>query len=80
MPKASEHNFISPKWVSRNTSKFTIEERSLVKTLVATLSIKRVPGTEIVEEIERQANNTITRSGPSISIISLIRNILLNID
>lgn len=35
----------------------------MVKTIVATLSIKRVPDTEIVQEIERQTNNTITRSG-----------------
>lgn len=63
MPKASEHNFISPKWVIRNTSKFTLHDRTLVKTIVATLSIKRVPDTEIVQEIERQTNNTITRSG-----------------
>ena len=34
----------------------------MVKTIVATLSIKRVPDTEIVK-IERQTNNTITRSG-----------------
>ena len=35
----------------------------MVKTIVATLSIKRVPDTEIFQEIERQTNNTITRSG-----------------
>lgn len=62
MPKASEHNFIS-KWVSRNTSKFTLHDRTLAKTIVATLSIKRVRDTEIIQEIERQTNNTITRSG-----------------
>ena len=63
MPKASEHSFISPKWVSRNTSKFTLHDGTLLKTIVATLSIKRAPDTEIIQEIERQNNNTITRSG-----------------
>jgi hypothetical protein len=35
----------------------------LIKTIFATLSIKRVPDTEIIQEIERQTNNTITGSG-----------------
>jgi len=42
-------------------SKFTSEERSLVKSIVATLSIKRIPESEIAKEIERQTNKTITR-------------------
>jgi hypothetical protein len=40
--------------------KFTHEERSLVKSIVATLSIKRIPESEILKEIERQTNKTIT--------------------
>jgi hypothetical protein len=40
--------------------KFTHEERSLVKSIVATLSIKRIPESGILKEIERQTNKTIT--------------------
>ena len=35
----------------------------MIKSLVAKLSIKRIPDNEIIKEIERQTNNTITRSG-----------------
>ena len=34
------HNFIFQKWVSRSMSKSTIGERTLIKSVVATLSIK----------------------------------------
>jgi hypothetical protein len=44
-------------------SKFTNAERVLVKNLVATLSIKRIPDLEIIEEIRRQTKKTITRTG-----------------
>jgi|GEM_PF-1727978 len=44
----------------RNVSKFTYAERTLVMTLVATLSIKRIPDLEIIKEIERQTNKTVT--------------------
>jgi len=40
--------------------KFTHEERSLVKSIVALLSIKRIPESEILKEIEMQTNKTIT--------------------
>jgi hypothetical protein len=40
--------------------KFTHEERSLVKSIVASLSIKRIPESEIIKEIERQTNKSIT--------------------
>ncbi len=43
--------------------KFTIEERSLVKSSVVTLTLKRMSDNEIIEEIQRQTNETITRSG-----------------
>jgi alpha-galactosidase/6-phospho-beta-glucosidase family protein len=49
--------------VGKSTSKFTIEERTLVKSLVATLTLKRMTDNEIIEEIQRQTNETITRSG-----------------
>jgi hypothetical protein len=40
--------------------KFSHEERSLVKSIVATLSIKRIPELEIIKEVERQTGKTIT--------------------
>jgi hypothetical protein len=43
--------------------KFTVGERSLVKSLVASLSIKRIPDTDIIKEIEEQAHKTISRTG-----------------
>jgi len=42
-------------------SKFTIEERSIVRSIVATLSIKRIPESEIIKEVERQTHKTITK-------------------
>jgi hypothetical protein len=43
-------------------SKFTIEERSLVKSLVATLTLKRMSDNEIIEEIEKLTNDRISRT------------------
>jgi hypothetical protein len=40
--------------------KFTFAERTLVKSIVACLSIKRIPETEIINEIFRQTNKTIS--------------------
>jgi hypothetical protein len=40
--------------------KFTRQERSPVKSIVATLSIKRIPESEIIKEIQKQTNKTIT--------------------
>jgi hypothetical protein len=55
--------FISLRRVSRSTSKYTIYERGLIKSLVATLTLKRLSDTEIIKEVERQTNNTMSRSG-----------------
>ena len=41
--------------------KFTHAERILLKSIVAALSIKRVPESEIIKEIFHQTNKTITR-------------------
>jgi hypothetical protein len=41
--------------------KFTNGERLLVKHIVATMTIKRFPDNEIIKEIERQTNKTVTR-------------------
>jgi len=43
-----------------STSKFTYEQRNLVKSIVATLSIKRIPDLEIIKAIFDQTNKTIT--------------------
>ncbi len=44
-------------------SKYTSAERSLVKSIVAGLSIKRIPDPEILKEIYTQTNKTLSRSG-----------------
>jgi hypothetical protein len=43
--------------------KFTNEERTLIKSIVATLTIKRIPDPEIMNEVHRQVHKTITRTG-----------------
>jgi hypothetical protein len=43
--------------------KFTNQERSIIKSIVASLSIKRMPDSEIIKEIHQQTNKTITRMG-----------------
>jgi hypothetical protein len=44
-------------------SKYTYTERQDVKSLVATLTIKRIPDNEIRQEIYRQTGKTLSRSG-----------------
>ena len=41
-------------------SKFTYIERNLIKNIVATLTIKRIPDNEIAKEIFEQTNKTMT--------------------
>jgi hypothetical protein len=41
--------------------KFTNGERTLIKNIVATLSIKKIPDFEIIKEIYQQTDKTITR-------------------
>ena len=41
--------------------KFTNEERALIKKIVATLSIKRIPDPEIIKEVYQQTHKTISR-------------------
>jgi len=43
--------------------KFTNAQRALVKNLVATLSIKRIPDIEIIDAVKRKTNKTISRTG-----------------
>ena len=43
--------------------KFTSAERILVKSIVASLSIKRIPEDQICAEIYNQTNKTLTKSG-----------------
>jgi outer membrane protein assembly factor BamA len=49
--------------VNNSTSKYTLYERQFIKSLVATLLLKRIPDAEIIKEIERQTNSTFTRFG-----------------
>jgi hypothetical protein len=51
--------------------KFTFAERTLVKSIVACLTIKRIPETEIINEIFRQTNKTIS----SVALFKIKRNI-----
>ena len=44
-------------------SKYTNAERALVKSIVGSLTIKRVPESEIIKEVYKQTNKTISRSG-----------------
>jgi hypothetical protein len=43
--------------------KFTSAERILVKSIVASLPIKRIPEHQIVAEIYKQTKKTLTKSG-----------------
>jgi hypothetical protein len=42
-------------------SKFTNDERTLIKNIVATLSIKRIPDSDIIKEVYERTKKTITR-------------------
>jgi hypothetical protein len=54
-------NLILSRWINRSVSKFTNGERTLIKSIVATLSIKKIPDSEIIKEIYQQTGKTITR-------------------
>jgi len=43
--------------------KFTGAERTLVKSIVASLSIKRIPDPDITNEVLRQTDKTLSRTG-----------------
>ena len=40
-------------------SKFTSAERTTVRSIVATMSIKKIPESEIIREIERQTSKVV---------------------
>jgi hypothetical protein len=42
--------------------KFTYKERALVKSIVATLTIEKIPESQIIDEIYRQTNKRITKT------------------
>jgi hypothetical protein len=42
-------------------SKFTYAEKATIKSIVATLSIKKIPEFEIIREIERQTKKAVSR-------------------
>ncbi len=44
-------------------SKFTIAERAIVKWIVSSLTIKRIPEPEIIKEVYKQTNMTVSRTG-----------------
>ena len=57
------NNFICTVGVTNNTSKYTVYERRSIKSLVAAMTLKRIPDAEIIKEIEKQTNSTFTRFG-----------------
>ena len=42
-------------------AKFTFEERTIVKSIIANLSLKRISDDEIIKEVERQTGKIISR-------------------
>ena len=48
------------KYQYRNVPKFNAEERALVKSIVAMLTIKRIPNSEIIKEVYNQTKKTIS--------------------
>ncbi len=44
-------------------SKYTYAERELIKDIVASLSIKRIPEPQILKEVYRLTNKTLSHSG-----------------
>ena len=60
LQKIPEANLIFQKAVNRSVPKFTSRERTLIQSIVATLSIKRIPDFEIVNEFYERTKKTIT--------------------
>ena len=52
--------FILLKAVYTSTSKFTRNQRDLIKNIIAMLSIKRIPEQEIIKAVFDQTNETIS--------------------
>lgn len=42
-------------------AKFTFDERTIVKSIIANLSLRRISDDEIIKEIERQTSKIISR-------------------
>jgi hypothetical protein len=53
-------NFIFLKAAYTSTSKFTRNQRDLIKNIIAMLSIKRIPEQEIIKAVFDQTNETIS--------------------
>ena len=58
-------SFIFTKRQYRNVGKFNAEERALIKSTVAMLTIKRIPDNEIIKNIFDQTNKTISKQALS---------------
>ena len=54
-------NFIFTKRQYRNVGKFNAEERALIKSIVAMLTIKRIPDSDIIKNVFDQTNKTISK-------------------
>src|SRR6266540_2610194 len=53
--------FIFTKCKDRNVGKFTAAERETVKSIVAAFSIKRIPDTDIIQEIKIKTGKSVSR-------------------
>lgn len=53
--------FIFTNWQYRNVGKFNAEERALIKSTVAMLTIKRIPDNDIIKVIFEQTGKTISK-------------------
>jgi hypothetical protein len=62
-------NFICSRRVTNNTSRYTVYERHYIKSLVAAMTLKQLSDNEIIKEVERQTNNTMSRSNKAIGVV-----------
>ena len=53
-------NFKLVKYQYGNVGKFNAEERAVIKSIVAMLTIKRIPNSEIIKEVYNQTKKTIS--------------------
>lgn len=59
--KIRKRKFIFSKCAIRSVPRFTLAEGNLIESIVASLSIKRIPDNEIIKEVHKQTDKTISR-------------------
>ena len=63
VPTRRGGDFIATNGLHRSVPKYTAPERTLVRSIVANLSLKRIPDKDLTNEIFRQTNKTLSKSG-----------------